>query len=131
MKIIKYRTSYYVEDDIRIKINSMYFHRMFRINQFKNLSSAKERKELSIFYEILDNMDELSKKILFEKYFKYATMQQSKTKYGFLHTDYVINHLSNTEHAKMLKMPLKKYSSLLEKALRMYITELAYKKGHQ
>lgn len=131
MKIIKYRTSYYVEDDIKIKINSMYFHRMFRINQFKNLSSAKERKELSIFYKILDKMDELSKKIIFEKYFKYATMQQSKNKSGFLHIDYVINHLSNTEHAKMLKMPLKKYSSLLEKALRTYITELAYKKGYQ
>lgn len=103
MKIIKYRTSYYVEDDIKIKINSMYFHRMFRINQFKNLSSAKERKELSIFYEILDKMDELSKKIIFEKYFKYATMQQSKNKSGFLHIDYVINHLINTEHAKSVK----------------------------
>lgn len=131
MNILKYGTSYYVEDDIRIKINSLYFHRLFRINQFKNQSSDKERKELSIFYEILDSLDSLSKKIIFEKYFKYATMQKSKKKDSFLHMDYVITHLSNKEHAKKLNISVYKYSFLLEKALRMYITELAYKKGHQ
>ena len=131
MNILKYGTSYYVEDDIRIKINSLYFHRLFRINQFKNQSSEKGRKELSIFYEILDSLDNLSKKIIFEKYFKYATMQQSKNKKRCLNIDYVITHLSNKEHAKKLNMSVYKYSSLLENALRKYITELAYKKVHQ
>jgi len=131
MNILKYGTSYYVEDDIRIKINSSYFHRMFMINQFKNQSSDQERKELSIFFEILDSLDNLSNKIIFEKYFKYVTLKQSKKKNRYPHFYFVATHLSNKEHAKKLKMSIYKYNSLLEKALRMYITELAYKKGHQ
>ena len=105
----------------------MFFKQMLLTKNFKEQANKELLNNLRYFFEVMKRLDTEDKTLIYEKYFKYASIQPSKDKSPY-HRDiynlYVVKQLSNEKHALMMKIQPQEYRRRLDKALTNYINIL-------
>ena len=105
----------------------MFFKQMLLTKNFKEKANKELLNNLRYFFEVMKRLDTEDKTLIYEKYFKYASIQPSKDKSPY-HRDiynlYVVKQLSNEKHSLMMKIQPKEYRRRLDKALTNYINIL-------
>lgn len=105
----------------------MFFKQILLAKNYKEQANKELLNNLRYFFEVMKRLDKEDKTIIYEKYFKYASIQPSKDKSPY-HRDiynlYVVKHLSNAKHSLLMKIQPKEYRRRLDKALMNYINIL-------
>lgn len=111
------RESFYTVSDI-------YFHQIYTAKMKKQCVSDYEMKNVAYFYEVMKRIDQASQRIIYEKYFKFATVQRSKDTATSNKREYVVKHCPNYKHAELLGLTLNQYKIKLDYALRKFLRVL-------
>lgn len=90
----------------------------------KQYASDYEMKNVANFYEVMKRIDQASQRIIYEKYFKYATVQRSQDTANSNKREYVVKHCPNYKHAEILGLTLNQYKIKLDYALRKFLRVL-------
>lgn len=127
-KIIKAFGGRYIhQGKVNTVICPMFFKQMLLTKNYKERANKELLNNLRYFFEVMKRLDTEDKTLIYEKYFKYASIQPSKDKSPY-HRDiynlYVVKQLSNEKHALMMKIKPKEYRRRLDKALTNYINIL-------
>lgn len=113
----KKREAFYTVSDI-------YFHQIYTAKMKKQYASDYEMKNVANFYEVMKRIDQASQRIIYEKYFKLATVQRSKDTATSNKREYVVKHCPNYKHAEILGLTLNQYKIKLDYALRKFLRVL-------
>lgn len=113
----KKREAFYTVSDI-------YFHQIYTAKMKKHYASENEVKKVAYFYEVMKRIDKASQRIIYEKYFKLATVKRSKDTSNSNKREYVVKHCPNYKHAEILGLTLKQYKIKLDYALRKFLRVL-------
>lgn len=113
----KKREAFYTVSDI-------YFHQIYTAKMKKQYVSDYEMKKVAIFYEVMKRIDQASQRIIYEKYFKLATVTRSKDTANLKKREYVVKHCPNYKHAEILGLSLYQYKIKLDYALRKFLRVL-------
>ena len=123
----EYGNRYYdVKNPLNV-ISNIYFHQLYITKTYNALSDNRSLKQLACFYEVMKRLNMEDRIIIYEKYFKYAMMRQSKDKYknkANVHKMYIVKEVSNVEHAKAMNITINEYKERLDRALRNYLNTL-------
>ena len=123
----EYGNRYYdVKNPLNV-ISNIYFHQLYITKTYNALSDNRSLKQLACFYEVMKRLNMEDRIIIYEKYFKYAMMRQSKDKYknkANVQEMYIVKEVSNVEHAKAMNMTINEYKERLDRALRNYLNTL-------
>ena len=111
------RESFYTVSDI-------YFHQIYKAKMKKQYASENEVRKVAYFYEVMKRIDKASQRIIYEKYFKLATVKRSKDTSNSNKREYVVKHCPNYKHAEILGLTLKQYKIKLDYALRKFLRVL-------
>lgn len=118
---------YIHQGKVNTVICPMFFKQMLLTKNYKEQANKELLNNLRYFFEVMKRLDTEDKTLIYEKYFKYASIQPSKNKSPY-HRDiynlYVVKQLSNEKHALMMKIQPQEYRRRLEKALTNYINIL-------
>lgn len=118
---------YIHQGKVNTVICPMFFKQMLLTKNFKEQANKELLNNLRYFFEVMKRLDTEDKTLIYEKYFKYASIQPSKDKSPY-HRDiynlYVVKQLSNEKHALMMKIQPQEYRRRLDKALTNYINIL-------
>ena len=118
---------YIHQGKVNTVICPMFFKQMLLTKNYKERANKELLNNLRYFFEVMKRLDTEDKTLIYEKYFKYASIQPSKDKSPY-HRDiynlYVVKQLSNEKHALMMKIQPKEYRRRLDKALTNYINIL-------
>lgn len=118
---------YIHQGKVNTVICPMFFKQMLLTKNFKEQANKELLNNLRYFFEVMKRLDTEDKTLIYEKYFKYASIQPSKDKSPY-HRDiynlYVVKQLSNEKHSLMMKIQPKEYRRRLDKALTNYINIL-------
>jgi len=118
---------YIHQGKVNTVICPMFFKQMLLTKNYKEQANKELLNNLRYFFEVMKRLDTEDKTLIYEKYFKYASIQPSKNKSPY-HRDiynlYVVKQLSNEKHALMMKIQPKEYRRRLDKALTNYINIL-------
>ena len=123
----EYGNRYYdVKNPLNV-ISNIYFHQLYITKTYNALSDNRSLKQLASFYEVMKRLNMEDRIIIYEKYFKYAMMRQSKDKYknkANVQEMYIVKEVSNVEHAKAMNITINEYKERLDRALRNYLNTL-------
>lgn len=123
----EYGNRYYdVKNPLNV-ISNIYFHQLYITKTYNALSDNRSLKQLACFYEVMKRLNMEDRIIIYEKYFKYAMMRQSKDKYKNkvnVQEMYIVKEVSNVEHAKAMNITINEYKERLDRALRNYLNTL-------
>ena len=72
----------------------------------------------------MKRIDQASQRIIYDKYFKLATVTKSKDTANSNKREYVVKHCPNYKHAEILGLTLKQYKIKLDYALRKFLRVL-------
>lgn len=111
------RGSFYTVSDI-------YFHQIYTAKMKKHYASENEVKKVAYFYEVMKRIDQASQRIIYDKYFKLATVRRTKDTSNSNKREYVVKHCPNYKHAEILGLTLKQYKIKLDYALRKFLRVL-------
>lgn len=118
---------YIHQGKVNTVICPMFFKQMLLTKNYKEKANKELLNNLRYFFEVMKRLDTEEKTLIYEKYFKYASIQPSKNKSPY-HRDiynlYVVKQLSNEKHALMMKIQPQEYRRRLDKALTNYINIL-------
>ena len=118
---------YIHQGKVNTVICPMFFKQMLLTKNYKEKANKELLNNLRYFFEVMKRLDTEDKTLIYEKYFKYASIQPSKNKSPY-HRDiynlYVVKQLSNEKHALMMKIQPQEYRRRLDKALTNYINIL-------
>lgn len=118
---------YIHQGKVNTVICPMFFKQMLLTKNYKEQANKELLNNLRYFFKVMKRLDTEDKTLIYEKYFKYASIQPSKNKSPY-HRDiynlYVVKQLSNEKHALMMKIQPKEYRRRLDKALTNYINIL-------
>lgn len=118
---------YIHQGKVNTVICPMFFKQMLLTKNYKEQANKELLNNLRYFFEVMKRLDTEDKTLIYEKYFKYASIQPSKNKSPY-HRDiynlYVVKQLSNEKHALMMKIHPQEYRRRLDKALTNYINIL-------
>lgn len=118
---------YIHQGKVNTVICPMFFKQILLAKNYKEQANKELLNNLRYFFEVMKRLDTEDKTLIYEKYFKYASIQPSKNKSPY-HRDiynlYVVKQLSNEKHALMMKMQPQEYRRRLDKALTNYINIL-------
>lgn len=118
---------YIHQGKVNTVICPMFFKQMLLTKNYKEQANKELLNNLRYFFEVMQRLDTEDKTLIYEKYFKYASIQPSKNKSPY-HRDiynlYVVKQLSNEKHALMMKIQPQEYRRRLDKALTNYINIL-------
>lgn len=118
---------YIHQGKVNTVICPMFFKQMLLTKNYKEQANKELLNNLRYFFEVMKRLDTEDKTLIYEKYFKYASIQPSKNKSPY-HRDiynlYVVKQLSNEKHALMMKIQPQEYRRRLDKALTNYINIL-------
>lgn len=118
---------YIHQGKVNTVICPMFFKQMLLTKNYKEKANKELLNNLRYFFEVMKRLDTEEKILIYEKYFKYASIQPSKNKSPY-HRDiynlYVVKQLSNEKHALMMKIQPQEYRRRLDKALTNYINIL-------
>lgn len=118
---------YYYVSDSCIGISKNYFHYIYIVKSFNTLSDTVMLRNLAYFYEVMKRLELEDRTLIYEKYFKFATIRQTKDKSKSnksILKKYVVKEVKNEEHAKSMNMTLAEYRKRLDKAMRNYLSIL-------
>ena len=105
-------------------VSDIYFHQIYTAKMKKQYVSDYEMKNVANFYEVMKRIDQASQRIIYEKYFKYATVQRSQDTANSNKREYVVKHCPNYKHAEILGLTLNQYKIKLDYALRKFLRVL-------
>lgn len=118
---------YIHQGKVNTVICPMFFKQILLAKNYKEQANKELLNNLRYFFEVMKRLDTEDKTLIYEKYFKYASIQPSKNKSPY-HRDiynlYVVKQLSNEKHALMMKIQPQEYRRCLDKALTNYINIL-------
>lgn len=118
---------YIHQGKVNTVICPMFFKQILLAKNYKEQANKELLNNLKYFFEVMKRLDTEDKTLIYEKYFKYASIQPSKNKSPY-HRDiynlYVVKQLSNEKHALMMKIQPQEYRRRLDKALTNYINIL-------
>lgn len=105
-------------------VSDIYFHQIYTAKMKKHYASENEVKKVAYFYEVMKRIDQASQRIIYDKYFKLATVRQSKDTSRTNKREYVVKHCPNYKHAELLGLTLNQYKIKLDYALRKFLRVL-------
>lgn len=105
-------------------VSDIYFHQIYTAKMKKQYASDYEMKNVANFYEVMKRIDQASQRIIYEKYFKLATVKRSKDTSNSNKREYVVKHCPNYKHAEILGLTLNQYKVKLDYALRKFLRVL-------
>ena len=105
-------------------VSDIYFHQIYAAKMKKNYASENEVRKVAYFYEVMKRIDQASQRIIYEKYFKLATVRRSKDTSNSNKREYVVKHCPNYKHAEILGLTLNQYKIKLDYALRKFLRVL-------
>lgn len=105
-------------------VSDIYFHQIYTAKMKKHYASENEVKKLAYFYEVMKRIDPASQRIIYDKYFKLATVSRSKDTSNSNKREYVVKHCPNYKHAEILGLTLNQYKVKLDYALRKFLRVL-------
>ena len=105
-------------------VSDIYFHQIYTAKMKKQYASENEFRKVVYFYEVMKRIDKASQRIIYEKYFKLATVKRSKDTSNSNKREYVVKHCPNYKHAEILGLTLNQYKMKLDYALRKFLREL-------
>lgn len=105
-------------------VSDIYFHQIYTAKMKKQYASESEVRKVAYFYEVMKRIDKASQRIIYEKYFKLATVERSKDTSNSNKREYVVKHCPNYKHAEILGLTLNQYKIKLDYALRKFLRVL-------
>ena len=110
-------------DDIKpfTVISNIYFHHLYITKQFRSVADDFSLKNLALFFEVMKRLDKDDKVLIYEKYFKYATLRISSEPNSNVYRKHTVKHVPNYEHAQLMDISLVKYNKLLRRAMTNYL----------
>ena len=105
-------------------VSDIYFHQIYTAKMKKQYASDSEVRKVAYFYEVMKRIDQASQRIIYEKYFKLATVTRSKDTANSNKREYVVKHCPNYKHAEILGLTLNQYKMKLDYALRKFLRVL-------
>ncbi|WP_278577871.1 hypothetical protein [Granulicatella adiacens] len=105
-------------------VSDIYFHQIYAAKMKKQYASESEVRKVAYFYEVMKRIDQASQRLIYEKYFKLATVQRSKDTSNLNKREYVVKHCPNYKHAEILGLTLNQYKIKLDYALRKFLRVL-------
>ena len=105
-------------------VSDIYFHQIYAAKMKKHYASENEVGKVAYFYEVMKRIDQASQRIIYEKYFKLATVRRSKDTSSSNKREYVVKHCPNYKHAEILGLTLNQYKIKLDYALRKFLRVL-------
>ena len=105
-------------------VSDIYFHQIYTAKMKKQYASESEVRKVAYFYEVMKRIDQASQRIIYDKYFKLATVQRSKDTSNSNKREYVVKHCPNYKHAEILGLTLNQYKIKLDYALRKFLRVL-------
>lgn len=105
-------------------VSDIYFHQIYTARMKKQYASESEVRKVAYFYEVMKRIDKASQRIIYEKYFKLATVERSKDTSNSNKREYVVKHCPNYKHAEILGLTLNQYKMKLDYALRKFLRVL-------
>ena len=105
-------------------VSDIYFHQIYTAKMKKQYASENEVRKVAYFYEVMKRIDKASQRIIYEKYFKLATVKRSKDTSNSNKREYVVKHCPNYKHAEILGLTLNQYKMKLDYALRKFLSVL-------
>lgn len=105
-------------------VSDIYFHQIYTAKMKKQYVSDYGMKNVAYFYEVMKRIDQASQRNIYEKYFKFATVQRSKDTATSNKREYVVKHCPNYNHAEILGLTLNQYKMKLDYALRKFLRVL-------
>lgn len=112
---------YYDDENPLIVISNIYFHQLYITKQFRSVADDFSLRNLSLFFEIMKRLDKDDKVLIYEKYFKYATLRISSEPNSNIYRKHTVKHVPNYEHAQLMDISLVKYNKLLRRAMTNYL----------
>lgn len=105
-------------------VSDIYFHQIYAAKMKKQYASESEVRKVAYFYEVMKRIDQASQRLIYEKYFKLATVRRSKDTSSSNKREYVVKHCPNYKHAEILGLTLNQYKIKLDYALRKFLRVL-------
>lgn len=105
-------------------VSDIFFHQIYTAKMKKQYASENEFRKVGYFYEVMKRIDKASQRIIYEKYFKLATVKRSKDTSNSNKREYVVKHCPNYKHAEILGLTLNQYKMKLDYALRKFLRVL-------
>ncbi len=105
-------------------VSDIYFHQIYTAKMKKQYASENEFRKVAYFYEVMKRIDQASQRIIYDKYFKLATVRRSKDTSNSNKREYVVKHCPNYKHAEILGLTLNQYKMKLDYALRKFLRVL-------
>lgn len=105
-------------------VSDIYFHQIYTAKMKKHYASENEVKKVAYFYEVMKRIDQASQRIIYDKYFKLATVRRTKDTSNSNKREYVVKHCPNYKHAEILGLSLNQYKIKLDYALRKFLRVL-------
>lgn len=105
-------------------VSDIYFHQIYTAKMKKQYASESEVRKVAYFYEVMKRIDQASQRIIYDKYFKLATVTKSKDTANSNKREYVVKHCPNYKHAEILGLTLNQYKMKLDYALRKFLRVL-------
>lgn len=105
-------------------VSDIYFHQIYKAKMKKQYASENEVRKVAYFYEVMKRIDKASQRIIYEKYFKLATVKRSKDTSNSNKREYVVKHCPNYKHAEILGLTSNQYKMKLDYALRKFLRVL-------
>lgn len=105
-------------------VSDIYFHQIYAAKMKKHYASENEVRKVAYFYEDIKRIDQASQRIIYDKYFKLATVTRSKDTANSNKREYVVKHCPNYKHAEILGLTLNQYKMKLDYALRKFLRVL-------
>ena len=112
---------YYDDENPLIVISNIYFHQLYITKQFRSVADDFNLRNLTLFFEVMKRLDKDDKVLIYEKYFKYATMRKSSEPNSNIYRKHTVKHVPNYEHAQLMDISLVKYNKLLRRAMTNYL----------
>lgn len=112
---------YYDDENPLIVISNIYFHQLYITKQFRSVADDFSLRNLSLFFEVMKRLDKDDKVLIYEKYFKYATLRISSEPNSDVYRKHTVKHVPNYEHAQLMDISLVKYNKLLRRAMTNYL----------
>ena len=102
-------------------VSDIYFHQIYTAKMKKHYASENEVKKVAYFYEVMKRIDQASQRIIYDKYFKLATVRRTKDTSNSNKRECVVKHCPNYKHAEILGLSLNQYKIKLDYALRKFL----------
>lgn len=105
-------------------VSDIYFHQIYAAKMKKQYASESEVRKVAYFYEVMKRIDQASQRLIYEKYFKLATVQRSRDTSSSNKREFIVKHCPNYKHAEILGLSLNRYKIKLDYALRKFLRVL-------